>query len=249
MEVSTCLNDERWTKTGPFSTIDLERRIYEALGPHPHIVQYHEVNKFGELILQRLSKGTIDTHLFENDPPFRTRIRWAFQIAQALARVHQSNIVWNDCHFGNVLITDQGDAAICDFGAAYIKPNPMTTFVVGPPLPFLCPWLFYGQTAMRNDIFAFGVMLFALLSKRFPHHHDLSPDLDACIIINEHHEHRNFDTLSASKYPLFSDIIHKCFQLEYAVAGEIVPELEKACSNWVENFKKVCKFSISRLVN
>jgi protein kinase X len=240
MEVSAGLDDEHWTKTGPFSTIDLERRIYEALGPHPHVVPYRKVNKFGELILQRLSKGTIYTHLLENDPPFRTRIRWAAQIAYALARVHQCDVVWNDCHFENVLITDHGDAAICDFGAAYIKPNTMTTFVIGPPLPFLCPWPSYGQTAMRNDIFAFGVMLFALLSKRFPHHHDLSPDLDGCISINEHHERRNFDTLSTSKYPLFSDIIQKCFKLEYYVAGEVIPELEKACSEWVESFEKVC---------
>ena len=37
MEVFACLNNEHWTKTGPFSTIDLEKRIYEALGPHPHM--------------------------------------------------------------------------------------------------------------------------------------------------------------------------------------------------------------------
>jgi hypothetical protein len=70
-----------WTKTGPLSTIGLERRIYEALGPHPHIVLYRK----GELILQRLSKG-IYTHLFENDPPFRTRIRRAAQISHAVGK-------------------------------------------------------------------------------------------------------------------------------------------------------------------
>ena len=93
---------------------------------------------------------------------------------------------------------------------------------------------------MRNDIFTFGVILFVLLSKRFPHHRDLIPDLDACVSINDHHEQRNFDTLPASKYPLFSNIINKCFKLEYSVAGEIVPELEMACSHWVESFEKVC---------
>jgi hypothetical protein len=105
------------------------------------------------------------------------------------------------------------------------------------------------RRAMPNDIFAFGVMLFALLSTGFPHHHDLSPDLDACININDPHEHRNFDTLSASKYPLFLDIIQKCFKLEYSVAGEIVPKLDKACGNWVESVKKVCRFLISRFIN
>jgi hypothetical protein len=117
----------------------------------------------------------------------------------------------------------------------------MTNFVTGPPL-VLCPWSSYGQTAMRSDIFAFGVMLFALLSKRFLHRHYLTPDLDAWISINKHHEHCNFDTLSASKYPLFSNIIHKCFKVEYSIAGEIVPELEKACHDWVESFEKVCEF-------
>src|SRR5882762_714447 len=139
MEVSMCLNDKHWTKTGLFSTIDLEKKIYEAVGPHPHIVPYCEVNKFSKIILQHLSKGMIYTHLLKNDFLFRTHIHWAAQIAHTLARVHQCNIIWNNCHFGNVLIADQGDAAICDFGAAYIKPNPMTSFVIGPPLPFLCP--------------------------------------------------------------------------------------------------------------
>src|SRR5882762_7728419 len=70
-------------------------------------------------------------------------------------------------------------------------------------------------------------LYYALLSKQFPHHHDLSPDLDVCIKISEHHERRNLDTLSANKYPLFLDIIQMCFKLEYSVAGEIVPELDK----------------------
>jgi hypothetical protein len=139
--------------------------------------------------------------------------------------------------------------AMHNFGAAYIKLNLMTIFVIGPSLLFLCPWSIYGKMPMYNDIFAFGVMLFAVLSKQFPHHHNLSPDLDACRNINESHEHCNFDILSASKYLLFSDIIQKCFKLEYSVVGEIVPELDEACSNWVESFKKVCKVLISLLIN
>jgi len=101
---------------------------------------------------------------------------------------------------------------------------------------------------MRNDIFAFGVMLFALLSKRLPHHSDLMPDMSACININVHHESLNFDTLSGSKYSFFNNI-DKCFNVEYFVAGEIVPELEKAYSEWVEAFEKVCDSFIRRSFN
>ena len=51
MKIPAGLNDKDWVKSEPFSTIDLERRIYEDLGPHPHIVPYREVNICGELIL------------------------------------------------------------------------------------------------------------------------------------------------------------------------------------------------------
>jgi hypothetical protein len=66
MKSFVILDDEHWIKTGPFSTIDLERRIYESLGPHPHIVPYRPVNAYGELGLQRISKGPMHT-LLEND--------------------------------------------------------------------------------------------------------------------------------------------------------------------------------------
>jgi hypothetical protein len=129
------------------------------------------------------------------------RIRWATQIAHALARV---------TFFGTTATLELCSLETMDFGAVYIKPNTLTSFIIGPPLLFPCPWLSYGEALMRHDNFAFGDMLFTLLFQTIP----TSPRSKsrARISINDHHhENRNYDTHPASKYSFFVGIVDKCF--------------------------------------
>lgn len=44
------------------------------------------------------------------------RAKWATQIRQCVGRLHELNITWGGIKTDNVLIDDNGDAVVLDFG-------------------------------------------------------------------------------------------------------------------------------------
>ena len=159
-------SDLLWRKDGRL----VEKHIYELLGSHPRIVAYHGHDPVTfELLLQRLPKGDLDSYLQQHpELSFQNRIAWAIEIVQGIAHLHSKGVVWNDTHFGNVLVTDDLHIVLCDFGGSYVNPDGWQHFDTAPPLPYVCP-MGYCPKIKRQDIFGFGVMLFVILSKRYPH--------------------------------------------------------------------------------
>jgi hypothetical protein len=108
-------------------------------------------------------------------------------------------------------------------------------------LPYVCPDNDVGKTERRHDIFAFGVMLFVLLVKRFPHTHRsglyLTPDDDERIF--RLHANFKFDTLDPDAYPYFASIVRKCFEMEYLSGVDLLQDTEDAYRKWTERFQKV----------
>lgn len=54
-----------------------------------------------------------------NDPPLATRRRWMEQLESTLGELHDRGIVWGDAKAENVLIDQNDDAYITDFGGGY----------------------------------------------------------------------------------------------------------------------------------
>ena len=54
-------------------------------------------------------------------PPTSARQRWASQLNTALAKLHKSGIVWVDVKAQNVLIDEDDNAWITDFGRGYTR--------------------------------------------------------------------------------------------------------------------------------
>ena len=154
------------SKTDNFWRKDAQRGeiiIYELLGRHPRIVSYpsHGYNPISfELLLQHHPWGDLNWYLQQHpEVPFQDRLAWAVEIAQGIAYLHSKEVVWNDMHLGKVLVTDDLHIVLCDFGGSYVKPDPTYFFKIGPPLPYIWPDGYYGQTIKRQDIFGFGVII------------------------------------------------------------------------------------------
>ena len=237
----TSKTDDFWRKDGQRG----EMIIYELLGPsrHPRIVSYHGYDPVSfELLLQRHPKGNLNRYLQQHpEVPFQDRIAWAVEIAQGIAYLHSKEVVWNDMHLGNVLVTDDMHVVLCDFGGSYLKPDPTYSFEIGPPLPYACPDGYYAQTNKRQDIFGFGVMLFIILSKRYPHcpTSGFAPYIDELDKIFHLHQDHKFEVLPEANYPYFSQIIEKCFRISYQSGADLLLDLEEAYSSWTKKFEKV----------
>ncbi len=123
----------------------------------------------GETLRQRLAAGAIS---------MRKAIDYAIQIAKGLAAAHEKGIVHRDLKPENLFLTRDGRVKILDFGLAKLKPEKqeggqtdLRTISATEPgvvlgtMGYMSPEQVRGQTAdQRSDIFAFGAILYEMLS-------------------------------------------------------------------------------------
>ncbi|KDR74263.1 hypothetical protein GALMADRAFT_250041 [Galerina marginata CBS 339.88] len=223
-----------------------EEAIYKILGSHPCIVKYFGTDpQTGEIMLPSLRKGDLLFHLKTHPSiPLATRLTWAIEIAQGVAHLHARDVIWADPHLQNVLLTDDYHAVLCDFGISVYQAPYSYKFSRGPPPMYACPLGYIARTPRRKDIFGLGVILFVLLSERFPFHDDLSPSPPKEIEAMQRHEEISndvisrddgdfdFDKLSPELHRYFGNIVNKCFAIRYQAADVLVTELKEAFSHW-----------------
>jgi len=217
---------------------DNEEEIYRILGSHPRILKYLGKDPTGHTMLPSLRKGDLFSHLSAHPGiPVATRLTWAIEIAQGVAHLHTRDVIWADPHLQNVLLTDDYHAILCDFGLSVYKASHYYSFTKGPPPIYICPIGYGSRTPRRIDIFGFGVILFVLLSERFPFHKGMFPSLQEQQAIMQKHDEiftvlGDFDKLPPWLDSYFGEILNKCFTLEYQSADTLVADLEVAFSRW-----------------
>ncbi len=125
----------------------------------------------GESLRQRISEGAL---------PVRKAVDLGAQIARGLAAAHESGIVHRDLKPENVVLTKDGRAKILDFGLAKQRAATPEEDTKSPTLAratdagtllgtvgYMAPEQVRGQSAdARSDIFAFGCVLFEMLTGR-----------------------------------------------------------------------------------
>ena len=157
---------------------------------HPHIVAVHDVGQHEGVpyIVSELLEGeTLRERLRTGPVPPRKAIEYAIQIARGLSAAHDKGIVHRDLKPENIFITLDGRAKILDFGLAKLieagaplvrsglhtasmtglptaAPNTIAGVVLGT-IGYMSPEQVRGTNAdHRADIFAFGAILYEMLS-------------------------------------------------------------------------------------
>lgn len=141
---------------------------------HPYVVPLYEYNENeGELFLvtEYLSRGSIRDVLRDNARPLDvgTVLRWGIQAAEGLAEAHQRGILHRDIKPDNLLLTEDGDLRIADFGLARLEGATRLTQTgtsMGT-LGYMAPEQVEGEDAdHRADLFALGATLYEMLAGR-----------------------------------------------------------------------------------
>lgn len=140
---------------------------------HPHILPIYDFGKAEGMpyIVMRYLKGGSMRDLIRRGLPSLESIEKPFsQTAQALDYAHQQGIIHRDLKPGNVMLDENGNAYLSDFGIARVLGSDLTgSAIIGTPA-YMSPEQANGLPLdARSDIYALGVVLFELITGREPY--------------------------------------------------------------------------------
>ena len=155
-----------------------EARAAAAL-EHPFICSIYEVTSLNGrpcIAMEYVRGETLDRRLRRGPLPVGEALRAAEEIAEALDAAHKRRVVHRDLKPANVILTEDGHVKVMDFGLAMRlplvdiedKPGASDSFseatLRGTPA-YMAPETIRSVAAdRRSDIFAFGVLLYELIS-------------------------------------------------------------------------------------
>jgi len=143
---------------------------------HPNIVRVLETVSEDErhyIIMEYVGGGSL-AKLLRQTPqiPIPKALQLSLDLCDALTRTHRLNIIHRDLKPANVLLTEDGIPKLTDFGVARIGDAPTMMTQVGSILgtvsylsPEVCEGGIYNE---KSDIWAFGIMLYEMLTGRLP---------------------------------------------------------------------------------
>jgi serine/threonine protein kinase len=163
------------------SRLEREARTLASLN-HPNIATIYgleEVDGVCALVLELVEGPTLADRIGAGGMPLNAVVRAARQLAEALEAAHEKGIVHRDLKPANIKITPSGQVKVLDFGLAKVvldeSPDanlsqlPTKTrqgVVLGTPA-YMSPEQATGSAVdERTDIWAFGCVLFEMLSGR-----------------------------------------------------------------------------------
>ena len=158
--------------------LEREARAISRLN-HPHICALYDVGQqdaIDYLVMEYVEGETLAARLTKGPLPLAHALQTAIEIADALDRAHSSGIVHRDLKPANIMLTKSG-SKLLDFGIARQQeldgPEGVTRDgltgegrLIGTP-QYMAPEQIEGKLAdQRADLFAFGLVLYELLTGR-----------------------------------------------------------------------------------
>ncbi|MCX6057030.1 MAG: protein kinase [Chloroflexi bacterium] len=143
---------------------------------HPHIVplyDYWREPSVAYLIMRLLRGGSVQTLLRSGTVlSSETILRMMEQIGSALSASHRAGVVHRDLKPANVLLDEDNNAYLADFGIAKNLSSPSSEtqadMVIGSP-DYISPEQIRSEFVRpQTDIYALGVMLYELLTGKVP---------------------------------------------------------------------------------
>jgi serine/threonine-protein kinase len=136
------------------------------------------------IVMERVSGRTLASHLRDGPLPIEQAVEIAVSISQALGAAHAGGIVHRDVKPGNVMLADNGQVKVLDFGIARALAATSLTrasTVIGTA-GYLSPEQAEGGPVdARSDLYSLGCVLYEMLTGRPPFVAD-----SAAALVNQH---------------------------------------------------------------
>jgi len=217
---------------GRLARFQREARMLAALN-HRNIATIHGLEHAGEthfLVMELVQGETLAERITRDGAlPIKVVLNYSQQIAEALEAAHEKRIIHRDLKPANIKVTPDGDVRVLDFGlaksadpdpeieiatpAAFVSLSPGATItqsglIVGTPA-YMSPEQATGKPVdTRTDIWAFGCVLYKLLTAKSPFGGASAADRIAALLEQE----PDWDALPQSTPLRLRELLQRCLQ-------------------------------------
>ncbi len=175
-----------------------EERVIASLN-HPNICQLYDVGP-NFLVMELVEGPTLAERLKSGPVPLEEALDLARQIADALEAAHEKGITHRDLNPGNIKVKADGTVKVLDFGLAKMGVAPSTQSVDSPTMTmgqtqagmilgtaaYMSPEQAKGKPVdPRSDIYAFGSVLYEMVTGKRLHDGDSTTEVLASVIKEE----------------------------------------------------------------
>ncbi len=211
---------------------------------HPNIITVYEVNEYKNcpyISMEFIEGQSLQEILGSRAYSINEIIEIAIQISSGLAEAHEKGITHQDLKPGNLMVDQTGTIKILDFGLALlsekksnpdsertITSNPFADKITGTIL-YMAPEQLLGQESNNQiDIFAFGIILYELITGEHPFTAPTVSELTAKILRDT--PNNLYDKRNDVPYDL-NRIVFRCLNKKstkrFQTARDICNELEE----------------------
>ncbi|RYX88607.1 MAG: response regulator [Comamonadaceae bacterium] len=203
---------------------------------HPNVIRIHDqgfTDAFAYIAMEYFSAGDLRTLMRGPTLSPGRVVQIVRDVAAALAEIHAAGIVHCDVKPENIMLRDDGSAALADFGiarrlhgAAGAPPSPADADdeheLIGTPY-YLSPEQAGGEAVTtQSDLYSLGVMLFEMLARRRPF------TADSLELLREKHRDEATPALPAA-HRRFQPVVDKLMQKQpsarHGSAAGLIAEL------------------------
>jgi serine/threonine protein kinase/Tol biopolymer transport system component len=203
-----------------------EARLLAALN-HPHIATIHGFEEHAGihmLVMELVEGPTLTERLADGPIPVQEALTVARQIADALEAAHEKGVIHRDLKPANIKLRPDGTVKVLDFGIAKASEShksidlPAGTtvtaletragLILGTPA-YMSPEQARGQRVdKRTDIWAFGCVLYEMLTGRRAFAGETVSDTIACVLERD----PDWSKLEAGPPPAVRRLLGRCLE-------------------------------------
>jgi serine/threonine protein kinase len=223
------LPDEFAKDADRISCFQREAKLLASLN-HPNIAAIYGLEESGGtnfLVLELVQGQTLADRIKAGPVPVEAALKLALQIAEALETAHEKGVIHRDLRPANIKITPDGKVKVLDFGLAkaFAGDRAEMNLSNSPTLgdaatqqgiilgtaAYMSPEQAKGKTVdKRADIWAFGVVLFEMLTGRQLFTDETISETLAAVLMRE----PGFSTLPPNLHPRIRLLLERCLEKE-----------------------------------
>ena len=220
---------------------------------HPHIAQIHgfeNADGLHALVMELVEGPTLADRIAQGAIPIDEALAIAKQIADALEAAHEQGIIHRDLKPANIKVRPDGTVKVLDFGLAKALASDVTATqgisqsptvaidatrvgVILGTAAYMSPEQARGLPVdTRADIWAFGCVLYEMLTGRRPFTGETIPETLAAILERE----PDWNAFPSSTPAGIRELLRRCLQRDLALRVQNIAEaretIEKAQRGW-----------------